>query len=61
MRGKKQNAKKLFTSIQLSNRVPTDNFYRKLRAVLDLDWLYKATETYYGNEGKKSIDLLEAF
>lgn len=56
MQGKKHYAEKLFTSFQLSDRVPQDNFYRRLKSVLDLQWLYKATATYYGTEGQKSID-----
>lgn len=56
MQGKKQYAEKLFTSFQLSNHVPVDNFYRRLKGVLDLQWLYKATAGYYGTEGQKSID-----
>ena len=56
MQGKKDYQEKLFTSFQLSNYVPADNFYRRLKDVLDLHWLYKATEKYYGTEGQKSID-----
>src|SRR5215471_4990250 len=56
MQGKKQFSEKLFTNFQLSERVPTDNFYRRLKAVLDLHWLYKATKKYYGTEGQQSID-----
>ena len=56
MQGKKQYAEKLFTSFQLSNYVPEDNFYRRLKGVLDLHWLYKATKKYYGTEGQQSID-----
>jgi transposase len=56
MQGKKQYAEKLFTSFQLSNHVPADNFYRRLKGVLDLHWLYKATRKYYGAEGQQSID-----
>lgn len=36
--------------------VSNDNFYRRLNQVLDLRWLYKATEKYYGTEGQTSID-----
>jgi transposase len=36
--------------------VPRDNFYRRLKEVLDLQWLYDATKKYYGTEGHKSID-----
>src|SRR5215208_1811737 len=56
MQGKKHFSEKLFTSFQLSSRVPEDNFYRRLRGLLDLGWLYKATKKYYGSEGQKSID-----
>jgi transposase len=56
MQGKKNYGEKLFLSFQLSERVPADNFYRRLKASLDLQWLYKSTKTYYGREGQKSID-----
>lgn len=56
MQGKKQFTEKLFTNFQLSERVPEDNFYRRLKSILDLQWLYKATKKYYGTEGQKSID-----
>ena len=56
MQGKRQFTEKLFTSFQLSDRVPEDNFYRRLKSVLNLQWLYKATKKYYGTEGQQSID-----
>ena len=56
MQGKKQFTEKLFTHFQLSERVPPDNFYRRLKEVLNLQWLYKATKNYYGTEGQQSID-----
>jgi transposase len=56
MQGKKQYTEKLFTSFQLSDRIPSDNFYRRLKQQLDLHWLYKATKNYYGSEGQQSID-----
>jgi transposase len=56
MQGKKHYTEKLFTNFQLSERVPGDNFYRRLKSILDLQWLYKATKKYYGTEGQKSID-----
>lgn len=56
MQGKKDYQEKLFTSFQLSERVPTDNFYRLLKNALNLQWLYKATKQCYGTEGQKSID-----
>jgi len=56
MQGKKKYQDKRIPSFRLSERVPRDNFYRCLKEVLDLQWLYKATEKYYGTEGHKSID-----
>jgi transposase len=56
MQGKKQSSEKLFTHFQLSDRVPAENFYRRLKEVLNLQWLYKATKKYYGTEGQQSID-----
>jgi transposase len=56
MQGRKQLTEKLFVSFQLSDRVPQDNFYRKLKGILDLQWLYKKTAKYYGSEGQESID-----
>ena len=56
MQGKKEYSEKLFLNFQLSDKVPEDNFYRQLKSVLDLNWLYKATSKYYGKEGHESID-----
>ena len=56
MQGKKNYGEKLFLSFQLSQRVPADNFYRRLKESLDLQWLYKSTRSFYGTEGQKSID-----
>jgi len=61
MQGKKKFTEKLFTHFQLSDRVPEDNFYRQLKQTLDLHWLYKATQKYYGTEGQQSIDPLVFF
>ncbi|MBN8697777.1 MAG: transposase [Bacteroidetes bacterium] len=56
MQGKKHYTEKLFTNFQLSDRVPEDNFYRRLKNHLDLDFLRKETVQYYGTEGQKSVD-----
>src|SRR5215210_8888626 len=56
MQGKKPYTEKLFTSFQLSDRVPADNFYRRLSAAINLDFIYKLTNKYYGREGQQSID-----
>lgn len=56
MQGKKIYTEKLFIHFQLSERVPENNFYRRLKDALDLHFIYTATERYYGKEGQKSID-----
>jgi transposase len=56
MQGKKKYQEKLFTNFQLSERVPQDNFYRRLKEAVDLNFLYAATAQYYGSEGQRSID-----
>lgn len=56
MQGRKNYQEKLFTSFQLSDRVPQENIYRKLLQVLDFQFLYKKTSSYYGKEGQASID-----
>lgn len=43
-------------NFQLSERIPKENFYRQLKEVLDLSFLYKITKRYYGESGQKSID-----
>lgn len=56
MQGKKAHQESLFIQFQLSDYVPADNFYRRLKGMLDLDFLYQTTSKYYGKEGQKSID-----
>ena len=56
MQGKKKYQEKLFNNFQLSERVPKTNFYRRLKEVLPLDYLYASTKQYYGSSGQKSID-----
>ncbi|HET7898419.1 MAG TPA: IS1182 family transposase [Flavisolibacter sp.] len=56
MQGKKHFSDKRIPSFHLSERVPKDNFYRRLKDILDLQWLYAATKKYYGQEGHPSID-----
>ena len=56
MQGQKDYTEKLFTSFQLSERVPEDNFYRRLKEALNLKFLRKLTAPYYGSCGQKSID-----
>jgi transposase len=61
MQGKKDYQEQLFHNFQLSERTPEENFYRRLRAELDLDFLYKLTKGYYGSSGQKSIDPIVFF
>ena len=56
MQGRKSYQEKLYTNFQLSDRVPADNFYRKLNTTLDLQFVYDRTARYYGTEGQESID-----
>lgn len=56
MQGKKDYQEKLFMSFRLSDRVPETNFYRCLKSVLDLNFVYELTRPYYGDSGQKSID-----
>ena len=56
MQGKKNFVSQLFISVNLLELVPADNFYRRLQAELDLQFIYNATKKYYGTEGQQSID-----
>ena len=56
MQGRKKYQEKLFMSFQLSDHVPEDNFYLRLKDILSLDFLYKTSAGYYGSEGQKIID-----
>ena len=56
MQGKKQYEEKLFTSIHLSKRIPSNNYYRKLKRIVNFGFIYKKTESLYGKKGKESLD-----
>src|SRR5690606_28873927 len=56
MQGRKDFTPKLFYELSLDGLVPREDFYRKVNEYLDLHFLYKATEKYYGSEGQQSID-----
>ena len=56
MIGKKDYQEKLFLSFSLTDRIPEDNFYRRLKRILDLHFIRKMARPYYGSEGQKSID-----
>lgn len=61
MQGEKPFEEKLFTNFQLSDRVPEDNFYRRLKRILDLRFVRSTTSHYYGTEGQQSIDPIVFF
>ena len=56
MQGKKNYEPKLFNNFNLSDRIPENNFYRRLKKVLNLRYLYEETKEYYGSCGQKSLD-----
>jgi hypothetical protein len=49
MQGKKYDQEKLFISFQLSEREAKNNFYRRLKGALDLDFLYSHTKEFLDN------------
>ena len=61
MQGKKHYQPKLFTTFNLVERIPESNFYRQLKTVLNLHFLYKETKQYYGKCGQKSLDPIVFF
>jgi transposase len=58
MQGKKQQQEQFFLSVQLSDLVQEDNFYRMLKKVLEpqMQFLYKDTKYLYGDTGNPGID-----
>jgi len=56
MQGKKIYEPKMIYSVHLDGLVPKGNFYRRLSQELDMQFLYRETEKYYGMEGQESID-----
>jgi transposase len=56
MQGRKRFLEKTRLHFKLSERVPPHNFYRRLKELLNLDFLYQLTAPYYGKCGQKSID-----
>ena len=58
MQGVKTYQEKLFHSFQLSDRIPEDNFYRRLKDMLALDFLYELTVLIIVIQVKKVLILL---
>lgn len=61
MQGRKRFLEKTRLRFKLSERVPAHNFYRRLKDLLKLDFLYELTAPYYGKCGQKSIDAVVFF
>jgi transposase len=61
MQGQKSNDQKLFYQFRLADRIPEDNFYRRLKGTLDLSFLKKRAACFYGNCGQESIDTVVFF
>ncbi|MFV0234268.1 transposase [Empedobacter falsenii] len=55
MQGRKEFTPQLFYELSLDQLVPPDNFYRRVNQALDLHFLYKSTQKYYGTQGQESI------
>jgi len=56
VQGKKYYQPQLFKQVELSDKIPKNNFYRRLKEHLDVRFLYKLTNRYYGKCGQKSVD-----
>jgi len=61
MQGQKSNDQKLFYQFRLVDRIPEDNFYRRLKGTLDLTFLKKRAAGFYGKCGQESIDTVVFF
>ena len=53
MQGKKSFTPQLFVSVNLLDMVPEDTFVENVTE-LNLDFIYKATQKYYGKEGQRA-------
>ena len=51
-----RNQGQLFYEFRLDEAVPEDHLVRKIRALLDLSWVYEELAPYYSEIGRPSID-----
>src|SRR5262250_3394456 len=57
MMGRRQQGQgQLFYQFRLDEAVPDDHLVRKIRALLDLSWVYAELAPYYSEIGRPSID-----
>jgi transposase len=56
MVGKRKQFNKTCPSLIVETYVPKNNFYRQIKPLLNLDFLYQAVSPYYGKCGQKSVD-----
>jgi transposase len=56
MQGRKRFLEKTRLRFKLSEQVPSHNLFRRLKELLNLDFIYELTAPYYGKCGPKSID-----
>ncbi|MDO1450229.1 transposase [Rhodocytophaga aerolata] len=56
MVGKRKQFNNTCPSLIVENYVPKNNFYRQIKPLLKLDFLYQAVAPYYGKCGQKSVD-----
>jgi transposase len=56
MVGKRENTTKTCPSLTIETYVPKNNFYRRLKSILELNFVYEAVKPFYGKCGQKSID-----
>src|SRR5688500_2874383 len=56
MVGKRKPFNKNCLTQDIEDYIPKNNFYRHLKPLLELTFLYKAVAPYYGKCGQKSID-----
>ena len=57
MQGRKNYTEKLFPGFRLSDRIPKENNYGRLRETLDLSFLNMVTKELYGIHGAESVRL----
>lgn len=51
-----QSQRQLFYKFRLEAKVPDDHLVRKIKALLDLSWVYAELAAYYPEIGRPSID-----